>query len=69
MARQRQNHRAAGITIADFPRWESRTKHTLGPASARSRGARNRRILAVTEKNGVEYSLHATKGIRRARMF
>ena len=55
------------ITLADFPAWEKRTTHTHGPASAQLRGSRNRRIISTFERDGVEYQLHATKGIRRIR--
>lgn len=55
------------VTIADFPAWEKRTQHTPGPASAKLRGERNRRIISTFERDGVEYQLHATKGIRRIR--
>ncbi len=55
------------VTIADFPPWEKRTRHTPGPASAKFRGERNRRIISTFERDGVEYHLHATKGIRKIR--
>lgn len=55
------------VTVADFPPWEKRTQHTPGPASARLRGERNRRIISTFERDGVEYHLHATKGIRKIR--
>lgn len=54
-------------TLADFPAWEKRTQHTPGPASAQLRGERNRRIISTFERDGIEYQLHATKGVRRAR--
>jgi hypothetical protein len=63
----RNKHKNDGVTIADFPAWESRTRHTAGPSCRNQTGMSYRRILSTFEKDGVEYSLHATKGIRRAR--
>lgn len=55
------------VTVADFPAWEKRTKKTYGPCARRYVGRDYRRILGVIERDGWEYSLHATKGIRRKR--
>ena len=65
--RLRQKHNTEGVTLSDFPAWEKRSRHTDGPNTRRLSGARNRRFLSSFEKDGVEYTLHATKGIRRAR--
>lgn len=63
--RQKQN--TEGVSIADFKAWEPRSRHTPGPAARIYKGQEYRRWIASTEKNGVEYHLHATKGIRRVR--
>lgn len=58
-------HIVAGIA---FPGWEKRTRVMRGPCSARLRGQPNRRILSTFVRGEYEYSLHATKGIRRRRI-
>lgn len=64
-ARSPQRRDLGGVTVADFPAWERRTRVTQGPASARNRGQHGRRILSTFVRDGHQYELHATKGIRR----
>jgi hypothetical protein len=52
-------------TLSRFPAWEPGSFHTLGPAARRHAGRPNRRILSAFTEGGVEYTLHATKGVRR----
>lgn len=65
----RHKHNTEGVDLSDFPEWEHRNRHAEGPNSRRLVGTRNRRHLSSVEIDGVEYTLHATKGIRRARKF
>jgi hypothetical protein len=58
----------AGVSLADLPGWKRRTlRRGDGPCTRRDAGQANRRVLTTTERDGMEFSYHATKGWRAKR--
>lgn len=63
--KQRERRRVDGIDIGTMPGWVRREQNVgRGPASRRSAGAINRRILTEEISGDIEVSYHATKSYR-----
>ena len=52
------------MNISKIPKWEKRTKFTIGPCPRQNAGLPFRRILGTITEDGKEYSFHATKGLQ-----
>lgn len=63
--KQRERRRVDGFDIGTMPGWTRREQNSgRGPASRKSAGEINRRILTEDTHDDVEVSYHATKGYR-----
>jgi len=61
MKQRHQHKRILFPPLVETPRHPTTKRRALRP------GEKNRRIIALVVSNGVEYSLHATKGYRAMR--
>jgi hypothetical protein len=63
--KQRERRRPHGIDISWMPGWMRREQNKgRGPASRKSAGDHNRRVITEWSDGDLEVSYHATKGYR-----